>query len=323
MKEQVNGLSDSHISVREHWEAVSHFKDAESWVYLSEVDVNTLCTEISPLLPKNTLDEGAKKFDVLLLVIELSLLDGETKATNAIRSVQVIAEILQGKATLPQVQAKMGTIKEVLSEVAWQNVSLNWLEKVREDLRDLIKFLMGQDNKWFKVNIEDEVSDEGEVGGVLPRMSYKQSVLDFLSQNRNLPVLQKIYDMEQLTTADFAELERILWEELGSKEDYNRFTQGMPCGSNVAIFVRSMVGVDRKNAVRRFSQFISGNELNAEQEDFLMTIISYVCENGDITKEIVVNEAPFDERLTVFTPYMLPLAKYIDNIHAVVIPMTA
>lgn len=323
MKEQVGELSDSHISVREKWADVSHFKDAESWVYLSEVDVNTLCTEIAPLLQKNTLDEGAKKFDVLVLVVELSLLDGETKSVKAARSIQTIAEVLQGKATLPQVQAKMGTIKEVLSEVAWQNLSLNWLEKVREDLRDLIKFLTGHENKWFKVNIEDEVSDEGEVGGVLPRMSYKQSVVDFLSKNRDLPVLQKIYDMEQLTTEDFAELERILWEELGSKDDYNRFTQGMPCGSNVAIFVRSMVGVDRKNAVRRFSEFISGNELTAEQEDFLMTIISYVCENGDITKEIVVNEAPFDERLTVFTPYMLPLAKYIDTIHAVVIPMTA
>ena len=54
-----------------------------------------------------------------------------------------------------------------------------------------------------------------------------------------------------------------------------------------------------------------------------MTIISYVCENGDITKEIVVNEAPFDERLSVFTPYMLPLAKYIDNIHSVIIPKIA
>lgn len=97
----------------------------------------------------------------------------------------------------------------------------------------------------------------------------------------------------------------------------------MPCGSNVAIFIRSMVGVDRKNAVRRFSDFISGHELNAEQEDFLMTIIAYVCENGDITKEIVVNEAPFDERLSVFTPYMLPLAKYIDNIHSVIIPKIA
>lgn len=324
LKEQVAALSDSHISVREKWADVSHFKDEQSWVYLSEVDVITLATEIAPLLPKNTLDEGAKKFDVLTMIIELSLLDeGETKSIKAARSVQTIAEKLQGKATIPQIQNKMNTIKEVLSPVAWENVSLRWLEKVREDLRDLIKFLVGQDNKWFSVDIEDEVSDEGEVDGITPRMSYKQSVLDFLSQNRNLPVLRKIYDMEQLTTADIVELERILWKELGSKDDYDRYTKGMVCGSNAAIFIRSMVGVDRKNAVRRFSDFISGNELNAEQEDFLMTIISYVCENGDITKEIVVNEAPFDERLSIFTPYMLPLAKYIDTIHAVITPQTA
>jgi type I restriction enzyme R subunit len=54
-----------------------------------------------------------------------------------------------------------------------------------------------------------------------------------------------------------------------------------------------------------------------------MTIISYVCENGDITKEIVVNESPFDEKLSVFSTYMLPLAKYIDNIHNVINPAFA
>ena len=323
LRKQVSVLSDSHISVREKWADVSHFKDEQSWVYLSEVDVNTLTTEIAPLLPKNTLDESAKKFDVLVLLIELSLIDEETKAVTAVRSVQTIAEKLQEKATLPQVQAKMDTIKEVLMDVAWQNVSLKWLEKVRKDLRDLLKFLVGQNNQSFTVDIEDTITDDGEASGVMPRMSYKQSVLDFLTQNRNLPVLQKIYKMEQLTEADIAELERILWQELGSKDDYNKYTKGMSCGSNVAIFVRSMVGVDRKNAVRRFSEYISGGELNAEQEDFLLTIIAYVCENGDITKEIVVNEPPFDERLTVFTPYMLPLAKYIDTIHAVISPQTA
>ncbi len=323
LKEQVASLSDSHISVREKWADVSHFKDNDSWTYISEVDVNTLSNVIAPLLPKNTLDESAKKFDLLVMLIELSLIGGEGNANKAVHSVQTIAEKLQEKATLPQVQAKMGTIKEVLTDVAWQNVSLKWLEKVRNDLRDLIKFLIGQGGQWFTVDIEDEISDEGTMEGITPRVSYKQSVLDFLSKNRNLPVLQKIYDMEQLTAADFTELERILWQELGSKDDYDKFTNGMLCGSNVAMFVRSLVGVDRKNAVRRFSEFISGNELNAEQEDFLNTIIAYVCENGDITKEIVVNEAPFDERLSVFTPYMLPLAKYIDTIHGVIIPQTA
>lgn len=323
LKEQVASLSDSHISVREKWADVSHFRDNDSWTYISEVDVNTLSNVIAPLLPKNTLDESAKKFDLLVMLIELSLIGGEGNANKAVHSVQTIAEKLQEKATLPQVQAKMGTIKEVLTDVAWQNVSLKWLEKVRNDLRDLIKFLIGQGGQWFTVDIEDEISDEGTMEGITPRVSYKQSVLDFLSKNRNLPVLQKIYDMEQLTAADFTELERILWQELGSKDDYDKFTNGMLCGSNVAMFVRSLVGVDRKNAVRRFSEFISGNELNAEQEDFLNTIIAYVCENGDITKEIVVNESPFDERLSVFTPYMLPLAKYIDTIHGVIIPQTA
>lgn len=43
-------------------------------------------------------------------------------------------------------------------------------------------------------------------------------------------------------------------------------------------------------------------------------------ENGDITKDIVVNEAPFDEKLAVFSSYMLPLANYIDTIHGVIDP---
>ena len=54
-----------------------------------------------------------------------------------------------------------------------------------------------------------------------------------------------------------------------------------------------------------------------------MTIISYVCENGDITKEIIVNESPFDEKLSIFNTYMLPLANYVDNIHKVVNPENA
>lgn len=321
LHEQVQALSDSHISVRMKWEAVSHFKEADAWVYISDMDLLTLKKDIAPLLPKNTLDESAKKFDVLTLTIELGCLDSEVDPSRSIQRVKLIAAELQEKATLPQVQAKMGTIKEVLSEVAWQNVSLQWLEKVRTDLRDLVKFLLGDKKKWFVVDIDDVISEEGEVEGVTPKVSYKQRVMDFLANNRHLPVLDKIYNMEKLEDRDFRELQRILWEELGTREDYNRYTQGKMCGDNVAVLIRSLIGVDRKVAMQRFGSFISGIELNSEQEEFLMTVISYVCENGDITKEIVVNEPPFDERLDVFSAYMIPLARYIENIHNVVIPL--
>ena len=320
LKGQVDLLSDSHISVRAKWEQVSHFKEEGAWVYISELDTLALKNDIAPLLTKNTQDENAKKFDVLVLAIQLSVLDEEAGANKAIQNVQLVAEKLQAKATIPQIQAKMATIQEVLTPVYWENLSLSWLEKVRNDLRDLTKFLVGEKKQWFVIDIEDVVSYGGESTGIVTRVSYKQRILDFLAENRDLPVLNKIYSMEQLTHADVCELERILWKELGDKEDYDRYTQGMPCGANVAMFIRSIIGINRKEAVERFSTFISGSELNAEQEEFLMTIISYVCENGDITKDIVVNEAPFDEKLSVFSAYMLPLAKYIDNIHNVIHP---
>ena len=320
LHEQVQGLSDSHISVRMKWEAVSHFKEADAWVYISDMDLLTLKKDVAPLLPKNTLDESAKKFDVLTLTIELGCLDSEIDPSRSIQRVKLIAAELMEKATLPQVQAKMGTIKEVLSDVAWQNVSLQWLEKVRTDLRDLMKFLLGDKKKWFVVDIDDVISDDGEVEGVTPKVSYKQRVMDFLAVNRHLPVLDKIYNMEKLEDGDFRELRRILWEELGSRDEYKQYTQGKMCGDNVAILIRSLIGVDRKVAMQRFGSFISGMELNSEQEEFLMTVISYVCENGDITKEIVVNEPPFDEGLDVFDN-KIPLVKFIDDIHNVVIPL--
>ena len=323
LKEQVAMLSDSHISVRAKWEQVSHFKDDSSWVYISELDTLTLKNEISPLLAKNTLDENAKKFDVLVLAIELAMLDDDMNANKSIQNVLFVAEKLQQKASIPQIQAKMGTINEVLNPVCWENISLSWLEKVREDLRELTKFLIGDKKQWFVVDINDVITIGGETTGIAPRVTYKQRVLDFLAENRNLPVLNKIYTIEQLTGDDVRELERILWKELGDRDDYDKYTIGMPCGGNVAVFIRSIIGVNRKEAVEKFATFISGSQLNYEQEEFLMTIISYVCENGDITKDIVVNEAPFDEKLSVFSTYMLPLAKYIDNIHNAVNPMTA
>ena len=320
LKEQVRMLSDNHISVRAKWEQVSRFKDDGAWVYISELDLLSLKNDISPLLSKNTQDENAKKFDVLMLAVELSLLDDKAAANKAIQNVQVVAEKLQQKATIPQIQAKMPTIKEVLTPIYWENMSLTWLEKVRMDIRELTKFLLGDKNQWFIIDIEDVVTYDGTAEGIITHVTYKQKILDFLAENRNLPVLDKIYSMEQLTCHDVRELERILWHELGNKEDYERYTQGMPCGANVAMFIRSIIGVNRKEAMERFSTFISGSQLNAEQEEFLMTVISYVCENGDITKDIVVNEAPFDQKLSIFSTYMLPLAKYIDNIHQVINP---
>ena len=60
-------------------------------------------------------------------------------------------------------------------------------------------------------------------------------------------------------------------------------------------FIRKLQGVDRKKAVEIFTEFISANQLTAEQEEYLEGILNYVCQNGDIQVDVLLTESPFDD----------------------------
>ena len=80
--------------------------------------------------------------------------------------------------------------------------------------------------------------------------------------------------------------------------------------------------MDRRIAMESFSKFLSDANLNSMQEEYLKTIITYVCENGDITKETLYETTPFSEYnwFAVFGPYAMHIADFVDNIHSVITP---
>ena len=320
--EQIGKLNTQRIDVRKNLLFVDKYKLESVWQYISQLDVLEIKTKISPLLTPTQEDENAKKFDLLVLIVELSLLDDITNSIKSQEKIVTIAELLQDKTTIPQVKAKIDIIKEVLTTNFWENISVSNLERIRIELRELIKFLVGDKQATFAVDIEDTIEDGGFAKGIVTVTTYKQRVFDFLATNRETnSVLQKILHIEKLERKDILELENILWKELGTKEDYERYTRDQFTGGNVAVFIRSIVGVDRKIAVDKFSQFLSDNTLNSQQQEYVKTIINYVCENGDITREVIANESPFDgyDWLSVFGNNVNSIPKYVDELHGVVV----
>jgi type I restriction enzyme R subunit len=185
-----------------------------------------------------------------------------------------------------------------------------------------MKFLVGEKGTTFTVDIEDEIIDGGIAPGIPIVTSYKQRVFDYLAVNLNTnETIQKILHIEKLEHKDILELEALLWNQLGTKEDYDKYVQNRFSGGNVAVFIRSIVGVDRAIAVEKFSQFITNNSLNSQQQEYVKTIINYVCENGDITREVIANESPFDnfDWINVFGNNVNVIPKYVDELHGVVV----
>lgn len=321
LQSDISKLSDMHISVRNKWPFVDKFRKADKWTYISEVDVIDLKNEIAPLLPKSMDNEMAKKFDLLSLYVQLGIVDDSFESDRHIGQITQIADALCNRASTPDIKAKMPLLNEIMTVEFWDNRTLASIENMRKEIRDLLKYLVGDAGKTFTVNIEDEVTYEGEAGGFKTSMTYKQKVLDFLTQHRDLPVLQKIHNLEKLTGCDIEEFERILWHELGTKEDYERYLnrENLTADIPVAAFIRKVVGLDRQKAISLFSEFILANTLTAAQEEFINSILNYVCQNGDMEKkELRDNRFFFESLLTHFPDKAGQVAKFVALLHDVI-----
>lgn len=318
--EHVRGLSDSRICVRENWQYVDKFRKQESWLSLTSTDVYDLKTHVAPLLIGNQNDLEAKRFDAQMFMIELSELNGVTNANLAKRRTINICQILHDKkANLPEVMAKMDTIKQVLTNTFWDNLTIENLEKVRTDLRDLMHIFKNEKGKIFFVKIGDEVVDQGETEVVITPITYKQRVIDYLEEHHDLPVIEKIKHIKQLDADDIKQLEQILWNELGSKNEYDEQTNKMLCGDNVAVFIRSVIGIEKQEALKIFSDLLSNMNLNSMQEEFLKTVLNYVCANGDIEGKNLM-ESPFKEYspLKLFGDKLSVVGQFVKKLHDVV-----
>ena len=323
--EQVLTLNEAHISVRKHWHLVTRYKKQENWVYVSEIEAQQLSKKIAPLIFSDDTDFAAKRFDVVCLLMELSLIDSTIDGSKPMERIRVIAHRLEKKASIPQVMMCMPTIQKVQTAAFWESIHTNAehgldnLERIRVELRELMQYI-GADNDTFTIDLKDVITDGGQIGVQTLRTTYKQRVLDYLEENIQSPVLQKIYQLEQLSETDIRELERIFWQELGTKEEYEqtylRQERYKLYGGHIAAFLRSVIGIDRDLAKQKYIELIQGEVLTPEQEEYLNDILNYVCQNGDITRETMAQQ-PFCEFpwMDVFHERLTALVQYVDTIH--------
>ena len=318
LRTEVGRLNDAHIAVRDRWPAVDKFRRSETWQYISEVDVLDLKNEIAPLLPKSMDNELAKKFDLLSLYVQLGMIDENFDSGRHEGQIVKIAEALRKRASIPDIQAKMPLLNEIMTSTFWDNRTLATIENMRRQIRDLLKYLVGDSGRTFTVTIEDTITDGGEAEEINTTMSYREKVLDFLTQRRDHPVLQKIHNLEPLTSDDIDSLEHIMWQELGTKEDYERYLrrERMTADIPVAAFIRKIVGLDRQKAISLFSDYISVNNLTAEQEEFINNILNYVCQNGDMEKNVFRENRIFREALLKYFPNKVAqVAEFVALLH--------
>jgi len=281
--------------VRKQRKNVEIFSKRERWETLSDTDQRTLGNNLSGLPVADEDDEYSRRFDLLILNLQIAILQNSPAQENDQLKIKEIARGLEDKSAIPSVAAQMELIIGLQTDPWWSDVTLPLLEEVRVRLRNLTRFI-DKDGGLIDVftNFEDHVGEASTPYTLVksdPKLrDYRNRVQRFINEHQDHITIRRLKNNEPLTATDVAALEDILFSENGPipRDEYEHIYGEKPLG----VLVRSVVGLSRKAALAAFSEFLSGAPLHPDQMSFLDEVVEYLVKNGTMEPKAMF-DTPF------------------------------
>ena len=295
-RKQVLELNPELIAVKLKLQYVEKYKKRESFLSLGEGDKGELLTHMAPLVRLNDPDEFAKRFDNFMYGLMLAHVDHMPAFPYAKKQLCEMAALLEHKVSIPQIREKLPVLREIQTDAFWNANDLLLFERVRKDLRELIKFLDedGSEQKRIVTKLKDPIIDRQEglqLGAAYDFEDYRAKVNRYVNENGNTLAIYKLTHNIPLSMGDYQELEQVLTSELGSKEDYAREFGDTPFG----LLIRKIAKLDHEAAMQAFSAFINDQSLNQKQIAFVYKIINHMELNGYMDNIAELANPPFDK----------------------------
>ena len=318
MVRKVQELNKENFAVRQHLKFVELFSNPDNYAALTYENTLQMRDELAPLITPDADDAKAVRFDALMYGIELAYLMGKKYAkarTDLFKKVNGIASV----ANIPEIMVQSELINKILHTDYLENAGINEFEYIRENLRDLIKYIP-VNKVSYTTDFADEILtmdwNESELEND-DLKNYKMKAEFYIRQHQDNAVIAKLKTNQPLTGSDVKVLEEILWSELGTKQDYENEYGSKPLGE----FVREIVGLDMNAAKEAFAEYLDESYLDSNQIYFVNQIVEYIVHNGLMKDLSVLQDAPFTDNgsiVEVFTDITLwfGIKKIIDKINA-------
>ncbi len=298
LQREVAAMKLDNFIVRPHRRLVEKYARPEAWIALASDALAELSQKIAGLPteldPEN---EETKRFDLLVLKLQLALLRTEPGFAQLSDRVRVIAGLLAEKDAIPMVRQQMPLIQDLQTEEWWQDVTVSMLEAMRRRLRNLVQLIDKRQRKVVYTDFEDVMDAEREIElssftAGTDYDKFRDKARAFLRANLDHVAVRKLRMNRPLTASDLAELERMLIESgVGAAEALRRASDE---ANGLGLFVRSLVGLDRGAAKEAMASFTADKHLSANQLEFINLIVDHLTEHG-VVETARLYESPFTD----------------------------
>jgi type I restriction enzyme R subunit len=317
LREVVSGMNLDNFIVRPERQWVERFTDWAAWGRLTPDKAGEIATHLAGLPSAvRDPDEEAKRFDLLLLRLQLARLEGDAGSFEALRGrAQDIASALLAQTAIPSVKEQALLLDQVAGDEWWVDITLPMLEVARRRIRGLVRFIDKAKKGVVYADFTDELGElvQVELPGVAPGTNwerFKAKARAYLRDHEDHVALQRLRRNRQLTPGDLTSLEDMLLQS-GAGEAAH-VARAREEARGLGLFIRSLVGLDREAATEAFAAFLADTTLTVNQLNFVNLIVEELTHNG-VMPAARLYESPFTD-FAPTGPDMLFTDSQVDGI---------
>ena len=297
LRDYVAGMDIDNFVIRPHRRSVEKWQQPETWTGLDAGMRDELVDEVAGLPTDRKLgNEAAKRFDLLMLNLQLTLLKASKSFDRYRQQLILIAQALEEQLAIPVVAAQQELILDIQGETWWEGVTVPLLEVVRLRLRNLVQHIAKTRGGLVYSDFIDEVGigapiDLPQIGAV-DFARFKRKARHFLLEHQDNLTLQKLRRGLPLTQVDLHQLADLLLS--AGVGDQAQIEKAAELSRGLGRFIRSLVGLDRSAVAAQFSAFVSAGTASADQLEFVDLVIEHLTEKGIMDPRLLY-ESPFKD----------------------------
>lgn len=292
---EVKNLNRNYIGVHANLDYVEKYSVVSGWVNFTQPNLVEVKKHISPNVTGEIDLEVARAFDYLCYKFAATRFYPNNDFKKVAKTIYALAMYLMDiKGHITEVAAHKETLTYVTTDDFLKNSTVTKVDEVRDELRELMRYIDPKDFKPIISDFDDEISSfndavEDEVNFHITVDDFKsleEKVLFYIQTNPNTELVYQIQNIIKPSATSLAEFKNEIIKIAKTAEEYNDLFKE---DYDLVVFIRKNLELNPV-AVESFADEEKAAGFNDMQVTYLKELLLFISQNGYFDKADLLRE---------------------------------
>ena len=292
---EIKGMNQNYIGVQKALKYVHKYSELSTWANFTQTEFSEIKKYIAPNISGEIDIESARTFDYLCYRFASTRFYSSNDFKKVAQTIYKIAfYLINIKGHIHEVSQHKSTLEYMTSEDFMNNLTITRVDEVREEIRDLIRFIDPSAFDPLITDFKDKISsfDDADETPVDLRVtiddfkSLEEKAKFYIENHPDEPLVKEVSTMNKPTIEAINKFKNEVIKIAKSADEYNSVFSD---DNSLVVFIRKNIPFNLV-AVNEFLGHLKILGFNGDQVNYAKELLVFISQNGQFCRQDLLRE---------------------------------